>query len=218
MLWRGTIDWVWDRGSGKGIAGFLCSLKILTQWHWGLGRGPVWAFMEVNILTGPSPDGDGSTCREDEIPFHNRCTFSSSFSCMRVCPLRSWLIQVHQGFMSRMQCRFAGGIDKNEWDSDECLRSGRPPGNPASGSTPDGPGPIQGRRPTPRFEHEDFTGRNNGFKKTQAWSRCEQSGHNANTCKIELVDRAAWMRQDSRSSRVSRMCHGHIFLFRPIHS
>ena len=88
------------------------------------------------------------------------------------------------------ECRFAGGIDKNEWDSDECLRPGRPQSNPASGSTPDGPGPIQGRRQTLRFEHEDFMGRSNGFKKTQAWSRCEQSGHNAKTCKIELVDRA----------------------------
>ena len=55
---------------------------------------------------------------------------------------------------------------------------------------PHGLGPIQGRRPTPRFEHEDFMGRSNGSKKTQAWSRCEQSGHNANTCTIELVDRA----------------------------
>ena len=98
----------------------------------------------------------------------------------------NWLCEDSGGEDVPDECRFAGGIDKNEWDSDACLR----PGKPASGSTPDGLGPIQGRRLTPRFEHEDFMGRSNGFKKTQAWSRCEQSGHNANTCTIELVDRA----------------------------
>ena len=47
----GTIDWAGDRGSGKDIAGFLCSLKILTQWHWSLGRGRVWGVcMDVGTL------------------------------------------------------------------------------------------------------------------------------------------------------------------------
>ena len=67
----------------------------------------------------------------------------------------------------------------------------RPQGHPASGSTPDGPGAIPGRRPTARFEHEAFHGRrNNGFTKTQAGRQCTQSGHKANICRIELVDRA----------------------------
>ena len=57
------------------------------------------------------------------------------------------------------EARFAGGgIDTNEWDSDECLRPGRPQGSAASGSTRDGPGAIQERRRGPRFEHEDFMG------------------------------------------------------------
>ena len=58
---------------------------------------------------------------------------------------------------------------------------------------------IQGRRQTQRFEHEDFMGRNNGFKKTQAWSRCAESAHNAKTCKIELGDHTR-RRVDGRSS------------------
>ena len=109
ILWRGTIDWAGDRGSGKDIAGFLCSLKILTQWHWSLGRGPVgrlygcWDVRtgeHYSSTTGLSLDGDGSTCREGEIPFHTGCTFWNSFSCMGVCPSRHWLIQVHQGLSS----------------------------------------------------------------------------------------------------------------------
>ena len=77
-----------DRGSGKDIAGFLCSLKILTQWHWrtGAGVGRMYGFWDVG--TGehssmrPSLDGDGSTCRGGGIPFNNGCSFSNSFSCM----------------------------------------------------------------------------------------------------------------------------------------
>ena len=76
MLWV-TIDWVGVRGSGKDIAGFLSSLQILTQWHWGWdGR----AFFDDGALLWMKMS-DGSTCREGETPFHKGGTFSNSFSC-----------------------------------------------------------------------------------------------------------------------------------------
>ena len=63
-------------------------------------------------------------------------------------------------------------------------------------------------------------GRNNGFKKTQAWSPCAESAHNAKTCKIELGDHARRPvdEADCRPYRVSRVLHGHAFLFHLIHS
>ena len=53
------------KGSGKDIDGFLCSLKTLTQWHWGF---LLWMEMEARLGRVKS-DGDGITCREGEIPF-----------------------------------------------------------------------------------------------------------------------------------------------------
>ena len=65
-------------------------------------------------------------------------------------------------------------IDNNEWDFDgkmnafdlEDLKVTQP-------RAPDRPAPIQGRRQTQRFDHQNFLGRNNGFKKPQVCSRCQ---------------------------------------------
>ena len=89
---RGTIDWAGERGSGKDVAGLICSLEILTQWHWSLGRGSslqrglLWMAMEA--LVG--------------VKFFSQWLHFFVFfsSCMAVCPSRNWLIQVHQGLSS----------------------------------------------------------------------------------------------------------------------
>ena len=140
-------------GSGKDVAGFLCSLKILTQWHWGLGRGPVWAFVEVSILTGPYLDGVGNTCREGEIPFHNGCTFSNSFSCMGVCPSRNWLIQVHQGLSSGHPglIRFPSATQTGRYDVQRRVKAGRllPCPLAASVTSTSAPACLRASPPTP---------------------------------------------------------------------
>ena len=134
----------------------------------------------------------------------NKVNFSPHRCISHVGSVSNWQCEYSVGEDVPDECRFAGGIDKNEWDSNECLRPGRPQSHPASGSTPDGPGPIQGRRQNPRFE--------------QAWSRCEESAV-CTQCE-DLQDRAsrscAWMRQIVIHP-VSRVLHGHVFLFCLIH-
>ena len=68
--------------------------------------------------------------------------------------------------MSRMSAALlvastrTNGISMKACDLDD-LQAAQP-------RAPDRPAPIQGRRQTRRFEHEDFMGRSNGFQKTQA--------------------------------------------------
>ena len=49
MLWAQSIGQ--GQGSSQDIAGFPCSLKILTQWHWGV----VLSFAAFSLISSQHP-------------------------------------------------------------------------------------------------------------------------------------------------------------------